>query len=91
MAAGIALVEVAIGKTQTGNRTAKAAVINFFTRKQGVNGEPARCAHMDWLSTLIVPAGSVANRVSPWPLLMVPTIEPSEKMRPIPVVPSKQV
>ena len=30
MAAGIALVEVAIGKTQTDKRTAKAAVIDFF-------------------------------------------------------------
>jgi hypothetical protein len=30
MAARIALVEVAIGKTQTDKRTAKAAVIDFF-------------------------------------------------------------
>ena len=59
MAAGIALVEVAIGKTQTNKRTAKAAVIDFSTRAQGVNGKPARCAHRNWPSTLTVPAGSL--------------------------------
>jgi hypothetical protein len=35
MAARIALVEVAIGKTQTDKRTAKAAVIDFFQLETG--------------------------------------------------------
>ena len=59
MAARIALVEVAIGKTQTDKRTAKAAVIDFSTRAHGVNGKPATRAHRNWPSILTVPAGSL--------------------------------
>jgi hypothetical protein len=47
---------------------------------------------MEWPTTRIVPAGKLANRVWPRPLgRIVPTAEPSAKMRPMPAVPSKQV
>jgi len=40
MGARIALVEIAIGKTQTDKRTAKAAVIDFFHTGTGCEWQP---------------------------------------------------
>src|SRR5262249_61148801 len=88
---GLRLVKVQYAKfmPRTEPRNVLASV---FTRlKQGSNGMPLSEAQTASLFALSVPAGSMAYRTGPRPpIRIVPATEPSAKMRPAPLVPSKQ-
>src|SRR5580704_15134034 len=91
-AARIALIEVAIGERQARDRAAEAAVIDLLHAKAWLDRQAGEMrAHR--VAADLDGAGRQRRETHlAWPPgRMVPTTEPSEKMRPMPAVPSKQV
>jgi hypothetical protein len=84
--------EIAIGEAQSVIEPRKLTSLVLSTLKHGSNITPRTDAHTEVGFTFTVPAGRLTKRIGPVPpILIVPKTEPSGRIRPSPLVPSKQV